>query len=175
MTGNEIFLEVTAITFWALVILAHVIEIRKFIKKYRDRKEPKKEEDTKFSDYISKLTEEGNKLIKETVVEKMVPRAPEVHTFQWRHEGEMHEVKIIIDPSLDTIIPGTRSEFEQMLKSGDAGTFSQLLSSLSTKQEEGLQRVDKFIFSRKSVDQMRIAGMSPDELVVRMLKAAGRM
>jgi len=35
----------------------------------------------------------------------------------------MHEVKIIIDPSLDTIIPGTRSEFEQMLKSGDAGTF----------------------------------------------------
>lgn len=171
MTANEIFLNVTACFYWAVMVGAIVMEFRKQLKK---REEPKKEEATKFSDYISKLAEEGNKLIQETVVEK-VNRATEVHTFQWRHEGEMHEVKIIIDPSLDTIIPGTRSEFEQMLKSGDAGTFSQLLSSLSTKQEEGLQKVDKFIFSRKSVDQMRIAGMSPDELVVRMLKAAGRM
>jgi hypothetical protein len=189
---HQFFWDFTAIMFWNLVIMNFVTGCWKA---YRENKAKKaetiraldeanailkqvKDEQPLISKSIRDLIKEGEKIISRESPKPRIhpPAKPEVQKFQWRFDGKFQEVEIVIDPGLDTMIPGSQEDFEALIKKGDAGTLGQLLSELSKKPEkEELNTVEKFIFSKKSVEQMRMAGMSPDELVVRMLKAAGRM
>jgi hypothetical protein len=170
---EELFLLFTAGAFWGY---ASNNIARAIYQWHRSRKKkPESPKSSDFKEHLSKLMQDGEKLIKSRQKELKSPRPPEVHKFQWRHDGKTNEVEIIIDPSLDTTISGTRDEFEAMLKKGDIESLEGLLAGLSTRKDEKLINLNKFIFSKKSVEQMRIAGLSPDELVVKMLRAAGRM
>jgi len=118
-----------------------------------------------------------DRLIKEAREQVKKPKGePVVQTFKWRHGGKINEVKIVIDPDLDSSIPGTSDEFEELIKNGDAGKLEDLLNNIAQPSEKKkMAEVDQFTFSPHSVAQMKLVGMSPDELVVKMLKAAGRM
>jgi hypothetical protein len=196
MSENLLWLiEFTVLVFWFDVIIKLITGCVKSYRSYKAKKakiqsdldkaqamlkEMKEinDQQPQISKSIRDLIKEGEKIISsENPKSRIFPIGkPEVQKFQWRFDGKFQEVEIVIDPGLDTMIPGSQEEFEAMVKKGDAGTLGQLLSELSKKPErEELNTIDKFIFSKKSVEQMRMAGISPDELVVKMLKAAGRM
>lgn len=174
-----VFLYASALFFWGLVFYANYKAVMSRIKKKRGAKNVESLIDKIKKDAMETLERmKKEAMAKAELARKESPQdnKPEVHTFQWRHQGKTNEVKIVIDPALDSVISGTREEFEQLVKTGNAGSLEDLLNGLSKADEKKkLAEVEQFTFSRKSVEQMKMAGISPDDLVAKMLKAAGRM
>ncbi|SRR6266446_1465085 len=81
-------------------------------------------------------------------------------------DGILNTVRIIIDHDLDDLATSDKEELKAMLLKTD-GTITDTGSPMNNIQE--------FIFSPQAVRDMRLAGMEPDEIVTRMLKASGRM
>lgn len=94
-------------------------------------------------------------------------------TFRDKH-GVMNKVRIIIDHDLNDMKIGSKQEMEDMLKSGEAGTLSDLMSGHKVS-EDAMGKVQDFVFSPQAVRDMRSSGLEPDEVVTKMLKASGRM
>lgn len=162
--SGQLFLYFTAGMVWGVVGRG----IYMFIKSKRSKRNSEK-----LDDLIASLKKHAADIRNSS---SKISANPEIHTFQWHHDGKMHEVKIVIDPNLDAVIPGTREEFENLVREGEAGSLETLMHSITKPEhKQKLGEVQEFYFSKKSVEQMKLAGMSPDELVVKMLKAAGRM
>lgn len=89
--------------------------------------------------------------------------------------GELCTVQIVVDPDVsDVVAKEDTEELQAMIKRGDAGTLDSLISG-HIVTEGYMNKVQQFIFSPKAVQQMREAGMEPDDVVRTMLKAAGRI
>ncbi len=88
-------------------------------------------------------------------------------------EGILNTVKIIIDHDLDHLA-SNEEELKSMILKGETGTMTDLISGHNIT-EDHIGKVQEFIFSPQAVRDMRLAGMEPDEIVTRMLKASGRM
>jgi len=183
MTIGEYFLYFSAGAFWGVILYANG---KSLYKKYKIKKEMEKG-NPKLNDLIQKLKEaaEGSGMKFQSVEIKngkptktsSKPKTDlETHTLSWRHQGKLQHVKIVVDPSLDTVIDTSQEEFEQMVKSGDAGRLQDVLDGLVDKDaKDKLAVQDTFVFSKKSVEQMRMVDMSPDDIVTKILKASGRM
>ncbi len=166
MTYGEYFLYFSAGAFWGVIIFANGT---KLWLKYKARHSM-----SKLDKMIADLKQAAEDAIKNNKLDTKIDREVETHVLSWRHKGEMHQVKIIIDPALDDI--GSEEDFEEMVKRGDAGKLQELLDgNLSENAKENIAEQEAFVFSRRSVEHMKEVGMSPDEAVTRILKAAGRM
>src|SRR6266576_5984545 len=89
-------------------------------------------------------------------------------------EGNLNTIKIIIDHDLPDISLPDREQFKEMVLKGEAGRISDMVSGHKVS-EKAMEKVQEFIFSPQAVRDMRRAGMEPDEVVTKMLKASGRM
>src|SRR5258705_1074669 len=168
MTYGEFFLYFTAGAFWGIVGFTNGRNL------WRRWKAPR--QSAKLNDFIAKIEKEAKEAMAELKVKSSVLPVAETHVLTWRHKGELHHVKIVIDPALDTAIEGSREEFEQMVRDGDAGKLEDLLNGLAGPDvKDRMADQETFVFSRKSVEQMKMADMSPDDIVTKILKAAGRM
>lgn len=166
------FLYFTAACFWIVLIWANATAAYKHWQRRKSRSKV-------FDTLIKDLKEFAESLNKQNAAKKASEQAavqPEVQTFKWRHRSQMQEVKIVIDPSLSTSIEMERGDFEMLLKKGEAGKMQDLLDGMvpdGVKQKIADQ--NEFRFSTETVRQLKVVGMTPDELVVKILKAAGRM
>jgi hypothetical protein len=169
MSYGEFFLYITAGAFWGIVGFTNGRNL------YRRWKAPRQM--SKLDDMISRLKQEAQEAMEAMKIEiKQTPSTPETHVLSWRYKGELQQVKIVIDPALDTAIEGSREEFEQLVKEGDAGKLQDLLDGLASNDaKDRISAQDIFVFSRKAVEQMKMADMSPDDIVTKILKASGRM
>lgn len=169
-----VFLYFTAGVFWAVLFNANYKAI-----KYQFRKRFGKKNLVQTTPQLDDLIAGLKKAAQEAAnngVAAMKAKGVEVQTFHWRHKGKMQEVKIIIDPALDTVIQGSREEFEKLLQSGEAGSLEDLMNHLAKPDsKQKLSEITEFRLSRKSVEQMRLVGKEPEEVVAQMLRAAGRM
>src|SRR6266446_7629128 len=86
-------------------------------------------------------------------------------------EGILNTVRIIIDHDLDDLAASDKEELKDMLLKGRTRTISDTISDHNIAQEH-MSKVQEFIFSPQAVRDMRLAGMEPDEVVTRMLKAS---
>ncbi len=88
-------------------------------------------------------------------------------------EGILNTVRIIIDHDLDDIA-SNEEELKAMILKGKTEAMTDLISGHNIT-EDHIGKVQEFIFSPQAVRDMRLAGMEPDEIVTRVLKASGRM
>lgn len=124
----------------------------------------------KFNNFLQHLVEEGHRAVQE--ISK--PGEREVSELSFRDkEGAMNTVRIIIDHDLKDMT-GTKEEFKEMILKGEAGTMSDILSGHKVS-EDSMSKVQEFVFSPQAVRDMKRAGMEPDEVVIKMLKASGRI
>src|SRR6266404_1778320 len=77
-------------------------------------------------------------------------------------------IMIIIDHDLPDLTLPDREKFKEMVLKGEAGRINEV-------PEKAMEKVKEFIFSPQALRDMRRAGMEPDEVVTKMLKASGRM
>jgi hypothetical protein len=90
----------------------------------------------------------------------------EISEFTYRgSDGNLDTVKIIIDHGLDDVAGA----------SGIQGTIEDITGDQSTVEDSRMHGIKEFVFSANAVRDMRMAGIEPDEVVVKMLKASGRM
>lgn len=103
-------------------------------------------------------------------------RPREVSELSFRDkEGVMNTVRIIVDPSIDKGLIPDSQELHSMMESGEAGSLSELMDGNHCVSEDAMGKVQEFVFSPSAVRNMRMAGIEPDDVVTRMLKASGRM
>jgi len=154
MTYGEYFLYFSAGAFWAVMLWANGKNLHR---RYQSKRGMSK---------LDKLSIKNNNLNAKTEAE--------THVLSWRYKGKMQEVKIIIDPSLDDI--SSEVDLDDAMKRGEAGELALLMKGdVSQETKDKMASQEAFVFSRKSVEAMRTAGLSPDEVVTKILKAAGRM
>ncbi|SRR6266550_2295030 len=122
--------------------------------------------------FIDRIKEEAPEFIKDQA-EKGSGRETSEMTFRDK-EGNLNTIKIIIDHDLPDISLPDREQFKEMVLKGEAGRISDMVSGHKVS-EKAMEKVQEFIFSPQAVRDMRRAGMEPDEVVTKMLKASGRM
>ena len=172
---GQIFLYFTCVVVWMLIILSNGPAVTKMVKRWYRRNIKKEREKTPLEALVERLKTSAKEAMEEE--RKGGARSKkEVHEFMWRHKGQLQKVNIEIDPALDTAISGSQEDFEKMVEEGNVGRLEDLLNELANPVErQKMKKVDTFTFSRKSVDQMKMVGLTPEELVTKMLRAAGRM
>src|SRR5882724_5083346 len=97
----DYYLILTAGVFWgyfSLVVIWPLIQSHMPKKNTRDEKAKA----TAFQEHLKALKLRGDELLGNN----FKTRKPEVQKFQWRHDGKMNEVEIIIDPNINDLIPG---------------------------------------------------------------------
>lgn len=166
------FVVLSCLTFWAVMIMANYKSMKRTILRKLGKQ---KKFESPVEKLIKRLQDEAGKAIKKAEEEHRDRGPKEVMPFQWRHEGKLQTVNIVIDPALDEPLHLTKERFEEMVKEGNAGRMSDLMEKLSGQKPEDFEKVQEFVFSRKSVTQMKAAGLTPEDIVAKMLKAAGRM
>jgi hypothetical protein len=161
------FLYFTAASFWGVIIYANG---KSLYRRYRRRKEKS------FETFINDLKQMAEAAKEKAHLEAKALRGKrEESTFHWRHQGKMHEVKIVIDPDLDNGIPNLE-EYQKMASTGQAGKLGDFLDGVASEDaKKKMAHQTEFVFSKQSADALRQQGMTPDELVAKMLKASGRM
>jgi hypothetical protein len=118
----------------------------------------------KFRKFLAKVKTEGSELVRDA--------AQETSELMFRDkDGVLNTVKIIIDHALDDIPEHARQELQEF---ASAGSMEDLIAGHKI-EEEDMNRVQQFVFSPRAVADMRRAGLEPDEVVTKMLKASGRM
>jgi sulfite reductase alpha subunit-like flavoprotein len=169
-----LFLIFTAGFFWGekigqgITLIMRMIRARKTNKRMKSVIDQLKSEAGVLVASASRMASEKLK----QASQKHKEEKKEIHSFQWRKDGVLNEVKIIIDPTINHSIPGSKEDFEKLMKESTAENLEELIKKVSPGADE---TVDNFVFSTFAVEQMKLAGVSPDEIVVKMLKAAGRM
>jgi len=136
----------------------------------------------RFNDFIERVKGAAEKHIEQIneQVAKKEQEEPstgkEISEFIFRDKmGVLTTVKIVIDHDLKNSIPDmNKDKIKSMVLSGEAGTLGQLLEGHSV-QEDAMSKVQEFVFSPDAVRDMRAAGLEPDDVVAKMLKASGRM
>jgi hypothetical protein len=86
--------------------------------------------------------------------------------------GKLFSVKIIIDHNLNP--QTTPSQFQDMVSSGEAGKISEILED-NSDVNPAIGEVKEFVFSAQAIDGMRSAGLEPDAIVIKMLRASGKI
>lgn len=167
------FLYFTAICFWTIVIYVNGAVILKRIKRRMKKKEDPREKFDHFIDSLNQMADEVRQQALKEASYKERPGGREESIFQWRHGGEMHEVKIIIDPELDSRTPKDMDELRKMVADGSAGNIEDI--SGDEKAKKSLLTQTEFRFSRRTVEHLRQAGKTPDEIVAKILRDTGRM
>lgn len=166
----DFFLIFTAFVFLVLVIRLVLDDLheRKNNKATKEEKE-NIEEMSKLQSLLDDIIKSAN--------DKNPKKPREVQEFSWRHEGKLNSVKIIIDPNIADATRVSEKEFAELIKGGDAASLIDLVNGMATDEgkKKKMSEVKEFIFSSTSVKQMRQAGMSPEDIVIKMLKSAGRM
>jgi len=110
-------------------------------------------------------------------IERMKQLALNSHTSQLylrNRQGKLFKVNIIIDPSLESRPMPSPDRLKELADRGEAGTLSDLISGKTVASEE-LYEVSDFVFSPAMVRQLNEAGLEPDDVVIRMLRATGRI
>lgn len=141
---------------WGMVFLTPDI-----IAKRRDNK--------KFEDFIQDLKAQGEELLASQV------RAShkEVSQLMFRDKtGALCTAEIVIDPDLPELPNMDKEALFKMVQSGEVGTINDMMEG---KHKGSMDDVERFIFSSKTVQQMREHGLEIDEFVRNMLKASGRI
>lgn len=146
----------------ALLMVCTIGATKLLVMRYRARR---------FKSFLDKMREDGEKLVN-SAANTLGKEISEL-TFRDKH-GVMNKVRIIIDHDLNDMKIGSKQEMEDMLKSGEAGTLSDLMSGHKVS-EDAMGKVQDFVFSPQAVRDMRSSGLEPDEVVTKMLKASGRM
>ena len=147
-----------------LLVLVGFVAIRAFMI-FRSRK--------KFNAFLQNI----RKAAETKVEEQKSQKGRETSEFSFRDKaGVLTTVKIVIDHDLtkEAMSEVEKSDLKSMLLSGEAGTLDQLLEGHSV-HEQAMSKVQEFVFSPNAVRDMRAAGLEPDEVVTKMLKASGRM
>lgn len=125
----------------------------------------------KFAAFVERLK---STIIKDETKEEL-KKGREVSELNFRDKsGVFTTVKIVVDHDLPDMIADNKEQLAEMIRKGDAGTMSDLLAGHRI-EDDGMKKVQEFVFSPRSVHEMRKAGMEPDEVVTKMLKASGRM
>lgn len=127
----------------------------------------------KFNAFLQNIRDAAETKVTE---EQKTAKGREVSEFSFRDKmGELATVKIVIDHDLENNMPDLDSaDIKSMIMSGEAGTLDQLFDG-SHVHEQAMSKVQEFVFSPKAVRDMRAAGLEPDEVVTKMLKASWRM
>ncbi len=181
----NLFLVFTAGAFWGEKAFKGALVVHDKIKKKMDQRRTEK----KMKSMIDGLREAAQKAMADhvpdtskaerTVEKKADPvfksnRKPTVQEFMWRHGGKINTVNIVIDPNLDECFQKSPEEFSEAVKSGELGKLEALMGDLANGKND-LKETTDFVFSAKAVVQMKAMGVEPEDLVSKMLKAAGRM
>src|SRR5216684_7324407 len=124
----------------------------------------------KLMAFIEKLKLESDLIKHELENDHKVGRETSELVFRDK-EGILNTVRIIIDHDLDDIA-SNEEELKSMILRGETGTMTDLISGHNIT-EDHIGKVQEFIFSPQAVRDMRMAGMEPDEIVTKMLKASG--
>lgn len=141
----------------ASILIAIAVVLPSWMAKIRRRK---------FQRYIEQ--------VQNSVPEFIANQTREVSELSFRDkQGILNTVRIVVDPSMHDVLPGSY-ELQDMMDRGEAGTLEGLMAGHKIS-EEAASRVQEFVFSPIVVQRMRAAGMEPDEVVTKMLKASGRM
>jgi len=123
----------------------------------------------RYADRMRKSAEEE--------VERMKRLALNSHTSQLylrNRQGKLFKVNIIIDPSLESRPMPSPDRLKELADKGEAGTLSDLIAGKTVANKE-LYEVSDFVFSPAMVRQLNEAGLEPDDVVIRMLRATGRI
>lgn len=152
--GINGFLLLTALAFWLIVVKANKGLFTRF-KRQREAK--------KVAEMIERMKAEAPDMVRNA--------GREVSELSFRDkDGKLSTVKIVVDASLDNF--GIDSEqFQRLMAEGDGGPLEELLHANSDK----IETTEEFVFSAKSVRNMRMIGLDPEQIVTKMLKASGRM
>lgn len=116
---------------------------------------------------------EGIKSASEEIVKEKSKKEISELSFRDKH-GVMNTVRIIIDHDMADMKVGSKQDMEDMLRTGEAGTLSDLMAGHKVS-EDAMGNVQEFVFSPQAVRDMRSSGLEPDEVVTKMLRASGRM
>lgn len=126
----------------------------------------------KFGEYVETLKGFSEKLAKMNE-----ERSKETSELTFRDkDGKLCTVKIVIDSRLDdTLTPEDKERMRQMILSGESsGSLDDILANHKITEGE-MDRIQQFVFSAHTAEQMRARGIELDEVVRKMLKASGRI
>ena len=140
----------------ALYLIWGIWKRRRFIKLLKSLKKVSASSEGKLKELADKL-----------ITSKIGGQEISEMTFRDK-DGHLNVIRIIIDHDLPDISLPDRDEFQSMVLKGEAGKINEV-------PEKAMDKVQEFIFSPQAVRDMRRAGMEPDEVVTKMLKASGRM
>lgn len=117
-----------------------------------------------FKSFISKVREDGFARSKQVALK-------EISELTFRDKsGKFDTVKIIVDPDIS---PSKEDKMEEMIFKGTDGKIGELVEG--APPAEDMVKVKDFVFSSNTVRDMRASGIEPEDVVVQMLKASGRM
>lgn len=138
----------------------------------------KRRRDQKFTAFVEELRDGVDDALASGVIPPLLASEKEISELMFRdRHGELCTVKIVIDHGLDrNLTDEDKARIRDMIISGDAGagTLDDLLHNHVVTEEE-VGKVKEFVFSSDAVHKMRMAGMEPDEVVTKMLRASGRI
>lgn len=121
----------------------------------------------RFDRFVESIKAAGEEIVKE--------KKKEISELSFRDKyGVMNTVRIIIDHDMADMKVGSKQDMEDMLRTGEAGTLSDLMAGHKVS-EDAMGKVQEFVFSPQAVRDMRSSGLEPDEVVTKMLRASGRM
>jgi hypothetical protein len=137
-----------------------------------DHFKKKKDKREDFQDFLDRIKREGEEKLKEYNLD-----TKETSELYLRDKaGKMFEVKIVVDEALDGDNFDTPDEFNEKVSIGEAGRLKDLMTDgQNAKVDSRIGDCKEFVFSKKSVDDMRKVGLQPEDIVVKMLRAAGRI
>ena len=124
---------------------------------------------TNFDAFIERIKSSSNE------DDQPYHKGKEISEFSFRDmNGKLATVKIVIDHDLPDQLVNDPNEMDDMIEHGEAGTMDDLIKS-NRIISGPMREVEEFVFSPRAIRNMRAGGMEPDEVVVKMLKASGRM
>lgn len=125
----------------------------------------------KFGAYVESL-----KGFSEALAKMNEERSKEVSELSFRDkDGKLCTVKIVVDYRLDDrLTDEDKEKMRQMLASGEGGKLHDIMTGHNVTEGE-MDRIQQFVFSGYTAEQMRARGLELDEVVRKMLKASGRI
>lgn len=147
----------------SVVVVRTIIAI---IHRAVSRKQPRS-----FEEYIGELRQFSDEL-----QERLKDDLKEVSELSFRDKaGALCTVKIIVDHSIE-LSDSDKENMKRMVERGDAdaGSLNAIIAG-ANYEETDMHKVQNFVFSGHAAEQMRARGIELDEVVIKMLKASGRI
>lgn len=129
----------------------------------------------RFHSYVEKLKNSVDEALTKDVVPPPISKEISELTFRDK-DNQLCTVKIVVDHNLDVkLTDDDKARMREMIEQGEnAGTLDDLLTNHVVTEDRAGQ-VQEFVFSSMAVQRMRQAGLEPDEVVTKMLRASGRI